>query len=152
MMKHRLPSTLFVCFVIFFPLLPGCLGVQPSLPEKHTFVLDVSRQSESVPPQSEAVLRIRTFGISPQYEGRGFVYRTGDLSYQSDFYNEFLTSPGSLIAEQVRQWLADSGIFGQVVDFSGQVAPTHILKGKVIDLYGDYSRGTQPRAALEIEF
>ena len=31
-----------------------------------------------------------------------------------------------MITEEVRQWLADSGLFEQVVDFVGQVTPTQV--------------------------
>jgi cholesterol transport system auxiliary component len=74
------------------------------------------------------------------------------MSYESDFYNEFLTSPEPMITEEVVKWLAASGLFEQIVDVSGQVAPTHILEGEILDLYGDYSRGTQPKAIMDIRF
>lgn len=148
-MKHKKSLSFFLVAVLtLFLLLAGCMGRK--YVEKRTFLLDVSRNGAVSPSESNGVLRVRTLRVSPQYENKGFVYRTGDMSYRSDFYNEFFTSPDSMITEKVREWLAGSGLFQNVVDFSGQVEPTHILEGEVIDLYGDYARGTQPRAVLAI--
>ena len=135
-------------FVLTF-ILSGCVSRQ--YVERQTFALEVSRD-EAATSQSEAILRIRTLRVSPRYEGKRFVYREESMSYETDFYNEFLTSPDMMITEEVRQWLADSGLFGQVVDFSARVDPTHILEGTVTDLYGDFSERNQPRAALQMEF
>ncbi len=72
------------------------------------------------------------------------------MSFRSDFYNGFFTPPDALITGQVLEWLTASGLFQQVVDFTSPVDPTHILEGELTDLYGDFSEGSQPRAALGI--
>jgi cholesterol transport system auxiliary component len=150
MMKKNERLITAVAVVALTLMLSGCMSRQ--YVEKRTFALDVSR-GETVTGENEAILRVRTFRASPRYEGKKFVYRGESLSYESDFYNEFLTSPDTMITEEVRQWLADSGLFQQVVGFSGQVQPTHILEGTITDLYGDFSeRGSPPRAALQMEF
>ena len=131
-------------------ILSGC--VSRKYVERSSFVLEVSRP-EVVSSRTATILRVRTLRVSPRYEGKRFVYRGESLSYKTDFCNEFLTSPDTMITEEVREWLADSGLFQQVVDFSGQVEPTHILEGTITDLYGDSSeRGSPPRAALQMEF
>jgi len=150
MMKKNDRLISAVAVVALTLMLSGCMSRQ--YVERQTFALDISR-GETATAESEAILRVRTFRISPRYEGKRFVYRGESLSYESDFYNEFLTSPDTMITEEVRQWLADSGLFQQVVGFSGQVQPTHILEGTITDLYGDFSeRGSPPRAALQMEF
>jgi hypothetical protein len=47
-----------------------------------------------------------------------------------------------------------SGLFKEVVDYTGQVEHTHVLEGEVIDLYGDYSErgGSRSKAVLAIAF
>jgi len=131
-------------------LLSGCMSRK--YVERRSYALEISRDQVASSSETEAVLRVRNFRVSPRYEGKRLVYRSEDGSYESDFYNEFLTSPDTMITEEVRQWLAGSGLFQQVVDFSGQIEPTHILEGTVTDLYGDFSEGSQPRAALQMEF
>jgi uncharacterized lipoprotein YmbA len=138
---------LFVLFLLF----AGCVSVKKSFPEKRNFILDVSRSGE---PQSSVVgpvLRIRKLRISPRFEGKGFLYRKGDLSYESDFYNEFLVPPNSVLTEELRQWLASSGLFRHVIDSGSQLEATHVFEGTVAALYGDYRNLTLPKAILGIE-
>ncbi|MBW2057559.1 MAG: membrane integrity-associated transporter subunit PqiC [Deltaproteobacteria bacterium] len=149
MTKKSTLSVFLAGLLVFLSVLPGCLS--RSYVEKHTYMLDVSRDGEVAPPENGIVLRVRKLRISPQYEGTGFVYRTGDLSYQSDFYNEFFTSPDSMITEEVLAWLAKSGLFQHVVDYTDQMESTYVVEGTITDLYGDYSRGTQAKGVMAVE-
>ena len=83
---------------------------------------------------------------------KSFVYRRGDLTYESDFYNEFLISPGVMIAEEVNKWLAQSGLFQHVISSSSLIEPTFFLEGVVRALYGDYRGNHSPEAVLEVQF
>jgi cholesterol transport system auxiliary component len=153
----RCHRRLYLCVVFFahLTLLTGCFrtsDVARYSKQRQTFVLNVSRPSGSPLHKIGAVLRIRRFRVLPPYEGERFVYRTGDLTYESDYYNRFLLDPSSMITEEVGQWLVDSGLFRSGVDFAEYEGPTYILEGSVTALYGDYSRGIQPKAALQIEF
>ncbi len=149
-MRDKTRLTLACTVLVSFALLTGC-APKKSFPEKRYYVLDVSRPSGSSPPAEKAVLTVRRFRVSPRYEGKGLVYRRRELSYESDFYNEFLISPGSLLAEEVRQWLAASGLFQNVVDTSSYMEATHILEGNVAALYGDYRERGSPRAVLDVQ-
>jgi ABC-type uncharacterized transport system auxiliary subunit len=151
MMKRIKTLAICILAVVTVPFLVlGCMGRRHV--EKDTFVLDVSRSAAGSLSGSDAVLRVRTLRVSPRYEGKGFVYRTGDLSYKSDYYNQFFAQPDAMITEEVREWLERSGLFRQVLDYTAQVEHTHILEGEVLDLYGDFSRGIQPKASLGMEF
>jgi len=150
MKRTRSWSISLMAVLALFLLLAGCMGRR--YVEKRTFLLDVSRDGTVSTAERNVVLRVRTLRVSPRYEGKGFVYRMANFNYESDFYNEFFTSPDSMITEEVRQWLAESGLFQQVVDFSSPVNPTHILEGTVMNLYGDFSEGSQPGAVLGIQF
>ena len=44
---------------------------------------------------------------------------------------------GSMIAEEVREWVAGSGLFQNVANASGRVEPDHLLEGRITALYGD---------------
>jgi uncharacterized lipoprotein YmbA len=153
-MKKRTPGWIgfwTVCLTVVL-ILVGCAG--RSAVERSTFVLDVARSGEASASGSDGVLRVRTLRVSPKYEGKGFVYRSGDLLFETDYYNQFFTPPDTMITEEVRDWLLSSGLFRQVVDYTGQAEHTHILEGEVLELYGDYSErgGSRPKAALGIEF
>ncbi len=151
-MTRRINSfSVFVIVAFVLPFLAaGCMKRQ--YVERDTYALDVSRPGSTSSVETDAVLRVRTLRVSPRYEGKSFVYRSGDLSYQSDYYNQFFASPDIMITEEVRKWLEGSGLFRQVFDYTGQAEHTHVLEGEVTDLYGDFSRGTQPKAVMDIRF
>ncbi len=152
-MKQKIPLTLlFIGIFAMFPLLIGCVNLERSYPEKRYFILDVSRDKDVSSPDTETVLKVRRFRVSPKYEGKGFVYRLKDLSYESDFYNEFFISPASLLTEEIRKWVAGTGLFQHVVDPSSYMDPNYVLEGAVTSLYGDYGVSTAPKAILEMQF
>lgn len=151
-MKQTISCCLSAGILALLPLLAGCLNVEKSFPEKRYFILDVPRHGNLHLRGEGVVLRVRKFHVSPRYRGKGFVYRKGDLSYESDFYNRFFILPSSLITEEVSQWLASSGLFQNVVSTTSQLETTHVLEGVVNALYGDYSRQSPARAVLEIQF
>ena len=113
-------------------------------------MIEASRGDAAGSARNEAVLYVRDMAVSPRYDGAGFVYRLGEAEYTTDFYNRFLTSPDLLVTQEVRDWMLDAGLFGQVIHGGSLVSPTHALEGRVNALYGDYS--VQPsKAVLEIE-
>jgi cholesterol transport system auxiliary component len=140
-----------IAVLVAVTVLNGC-APKKSYPERRYYVFDISRPEEAFSPPHDAVLSVRRFRVSPRYEGKGFVYRDGDLSYQSDFYNEFLISPGSLLTEEVRQWLVSSDLFQHVVDSSSHMEAAYFLEGNVTALYGDYREVASPTAVLDIQF
>ncbi len=143
----------FVIYIFVFALLPflnGCLNLERGYPEKRYFVLDVSRDKKNSNSSSGVAITVRRFSISPQYEGKGLIYKLSDLNYVSDFYNEFFVLPVSVLTEEVQQWMVGSGLYSSVVTPSSYIEPTQVLEGKVTALYGDYSEGTSHKAVLEI--
>jgi cholesterol transport system auxiliary component len=148
-------KTLLIFFIGHFSLLfllAGCFNINKSYPLKHYFVLNAARNQKVSPSPSNGVLKIQRFRVSPQFDGQDFVYKKGNLNYESDFYNEFFIPPGLMIAENVEKWLARSGLFKYVMGFSSPVKPTFELEGVVSALYGDYSGSEAPKAVLEIQF
>ena len=148
-------TTILMVFIGYFSLssiLTGCFNVNKNYPVKHDFVLSASRSETFSPSASNGILKIQRFYVSPRFNGQGFVYKTGPLSYESDFYNRFFIPPGEMIAEDVGKWLSGSGLFKYVMDFSSPVEATFELSGVVSALYGDYSNMGTPKAVLEIQF
>ena len=133
-------------------LLAGCGSLEKPYPVKKDYVFEVSRPGGTAPTDAAAILLIRRFRTAPPYENQGFVYRTGELQYESDFYNVFFSPPAALLADQTRQWLEASRLVGLVVGPGLQAEPTHSLEGQVYALYGDYRRPDEPRAVLGIQF
>jgi cholesterol transport system auxiliary component len=130
--------------------LGGCVsGLTKPAPEKRQYVLTAARPTREPPAANGLVLLMRRFTIDPAYQDRGIVTRTDAVSMQSDFYNEFFIDPAQLVSGQISAWLAACGLFSEVVGPTSALAPTHVLEGHVVKLYGDLS-GT-PSAVLELQ-
>jgi len=130
----------------------GC-GLKKPPADKRQFVLDVSRPQASggSAPADGILLNIRSVRVSPLYEGAGFVYRKKDGTFEEDFYNEFFSTPGYLITEELRQWMSGASFVKQVLDGDSLDLATHVLVSRVNALYADFA-ASPPNAVLEIEF
>lgn len=129
-------------------VLSGCVSFAKSFPDKHYYALDVTRQGEPGVPVSGAVLDMRGLVVSPRFEGKELVYRTGDTRYESDFYNAWFVSPSAMLTHQVQNWLSNAGLFESVVATSSYLDATHILEGTVTALYGDYRQQGEQKAVV----
>jgi cholesterol transport system auxiliary component len=130
--------------------LGGCVsGLTKPAPEKRQYVLTATRPSREPPAANGLVLLMRRFTVDAAYQDRGIVTRTDSVSAQSDFYNEFFIDPAQLLSGQIMAWLAASGLFSEVVGPTSALAPTHVLEGHVVKLYGDLSGS--PTAVLELQ-
>lgn len=138
--------------LLAFLLLPGCVSLKREPPRKRMFGLEVERPSALRLRAEGVVLRIRTARIALQYDSRGFVYRRGDGTWESDFHNEFFASPAALMTEQVRRWLVRPPGALRVVGEIDRERATYILSIRVNALFGDYPDEGSRRAVLEMEF
>jgi cholesterol transport system auxiliary component len=100
----------------------------------------------------DAILRVRDVRVAPAFEGRGFVYRTSEFGYSSDFYHEFFIAPRAQFSEQTRRWLGASGLFRIVIDPASKMDATQTIEGNVSELYGDFRDPSAPKAVLAVEF
>ena len=151
MNKSFLIISILALFILF-PLLTGCVNLDKSYPAKRYFILEASRNKDVVSHETEKTLTVRRVRVTPKYEGKGLVYRLSELSYESDFYNEFFISPASMLTEEIRKRLAESGLFNHVVGTASILDSIYILEGTVTSLYGDYRVKSSPKAVLEIQF
>src|SRR5574341_1687118 len=152
-MRKQSVLFLFLSWVLLFLTITGCATLEKNYPERTYYIFNISNEDKNLTPISgEGVLEIRRFEISPSFASREFVYRNGDLSYDTDFYNQFFRTPASLITEEVRKWLSESGQFKYVVDSSNNVDANHILEGNVSELYGDFRTPNTPKAVMGIQF
>jgi len=142
-------------FWLWFGLMPafffsgGCNNTDDA---RSSYLLDVKRTGKASGVYRDTILAVKEFDVSPRFRDKALVYRTGKFKYESDYYNEFLTWPGKLVGEEARQWLGASGMFGSVVKYGDVSNPTHVLKGDVTELYGDFSEESNPRAVIGIKF
>jgi len=146
-------TLLLICSLMLLVLiLTGCATLEKNYPQREYYIFNISNNAHNSSPVSGTVLEVRRFEISPSFSTREFVYRKGDLSYESDFYNQFFRPPSALVTEEVRKWLSESGQFKYVVDSSNNVEPDYVLEGNVSELYGDFRATNEPKAVLGIQF
>lgn len=143
---------LFRQIVLVLALCTGCVGIEKSYPDKRYFVLEAPANPTTSNPSTNETLQVSNIRVSPRYADRGFVYRTSEAGYESDFYNQFLVAPASLITEEVRKGLIGSQLFKYVIGASNQSQPSYVLEGTVNALYGDFRNPNSPKAVLEMEF
>jgi len=148
-MMARSKTAAGTCLAVIMMCPTGCLDLKKSYPEKRSFVLDVGAPPQETPANGAIVLKINKLHVSPLFAGRAMVYRVADLQYESDFYDEWFVAPGTLVTQQVHQWLSRSAGFETVVVGTNHVEPTHLLEGTVTEFYGDFRAA--PRAVLGLE-
>ena len=130
----------------------GCVSLERSYPDKRYFVIEIRGDGKTATSDGDRVLLISNLHISPRFGDTSFVYRTSDTAYESDFYNQFLSSPATMIGEELRKRLAASPVFKFVIGPSSQLTANYVLEGSVNALYGDFRKLNAPAAVLELEF
>jgi cholesterol transport system auxiliary component len=137
--------------LLLLVFLSGCVSLEKSYPDRRYFALELA-QGKSPNSTSDRILSVASPRISPRYADRSFIYRTSTAAYEADFYNQFLTAPDSMIAEELRKGLAASELFKYVVGPSNSLQPNYVLEGTINALYGDFRDPSRPAAVLEMEF
>jgi len=130
----------------------SCLNTQSIYPEKKYYLLETIQRPVPAKVTPREVLRIAKFRMSPAFTGKGFIYKKNKITYDTDFYNEFLVSPDIMLAEIVRKWFDSTGLFMRVTSSPGHFKEKFILEGAVTAMYGDYSDKKRPLAVLNIQF
>jgi len=125
----------------------GCGSVlERQLPEKQRFVLAPGRPDPVSGPRAGA-LRVGVVRVSSPFANRGFVRRSGEKTFASDFYNEFAAPPGTLLRDVLVSWLREDTHFTTVV--RGSEAPADwLLVVDLESLYGDHRVAAAPEATI----
>jgi uncharacterized lipoprotein YmbA len=119
--------------------LSGCSFSRPA-PVKNTFMLDPTLPSPAAAAKP-ATLRIGAVNVAAPYRDRSFVYRTGELQFESDFYHEFFVAPASMLSQATGRALDSAKVFARVVPAgSAPEEGDYVLEAFVSDLYADARR------------
>jgi len=125
------------------------LGGKPL--DKRYYQISPERTSTTVAQPRAETLKVRRLAVSDIYNTRELVYRGPEGAIDSDFYNLFFVTPGSMLTTELRRWLTESGLFTHIVAPGSLIVPGLTLEGMINALYGDYS-GTAPAAVVEMQF
>jgi len=148
-MKIKIILALVLCSAV---VIVGCSPGGGPVAERQYFLLEVQREGKAYPAPKDIILTVRPFALAPGYDSKALTYRTGDLQYESDYYNQFITDVGQQVAEQTRKWLSQSGYFAHVVPPGSSMSATYILEGNINHLYGDFRRKSNAQANVSITF
>lgn len=129
-------------------LITGCLS-RPPLVKQH-FAFAIPPLTSAKPPANAPVLAIRRLSVSSPFDGISLVYRTGQFSYETDPYAEFLAPPADVLRAPLRQYFQASGLFGDVTQQGSALRPNLLVEITVEQLYGDFRNRADPQAVLEV--
>jgi cholesterol transport system auxiliary component len=130
--------------------LGGCsLLPQPAYVQRFVWPLVVRRPTVSPSRTGGKVLVVREIRPGPGLDQAGVQWLRADGSLHVDFYNQWAVPPAEGITDDLRRWLAGSGLFSAVVGSDSGVTPDLVLEGEVTAFLGDPAQ-RQARAALAI--
>jgi len=130
----------------------GCVDLKASYPDRRFYTLEASRTGALRSPAPGTVLRVRRLTASKLCDGSELVTRTGESTYETDFYNVFFVPPAMQVGEQTQRWLSGAGLFGSVVGTGSSLPETHVLEGNLVALHGDLTHGDMAAAVIELQF
>jgi cholesterol transport system auxiliary component len=130
-------------------LLTGCLA-RPHL-DQQSFIFAPPAPSAAKVAAGSRVLAIRTLQVASPFDGRAFVYRTGEFSYDRDPYAEFMTPPAEGLVSPICGRMREAGLFGAVAEAGSALKPNTLVEIHVGQLYGDF-RPAENAAVLAMRF
>jgi cholesterol transport system auxiliary component len=131
-------------------VLTGC-SVLPQTPyvQRRDWPLDVRRSSVSPRNPRGRVLLVRSVRAAPGLEARGMQWLQRDGSVHVDFYEQWAVPPAQAVEDDLRQWLADAGLFSAVVAPGSRLNADFVLEGELDVFIADLNAGVG-RVALAV--
>ncbi len=140
-----------VLVAVIAATLVGCGLSRPS-PVKQTYLIRVQPPAQQTAAPRPATLKIGAIQVAAPFRGRSLVYRLSELSYESDFYNEYFVAPAAMVTDATGSWLAAAGIFRDVVPAAVNASGDYVLEGFVSEFYGDDRDKSKPAAVITAKF
>lgn len=129
-------------FVFGAAMLAGC-SVLPQAPhvQQRDWPLDVRRTPPLPPKPRGRVLLVRNVRAAPGLEVRGLQWLQSDGSVHVDFYEQWAVPPAQAVEDDLRQWLANSGLFSAVVAQGSRLSADFVLEGELNTFIADLTAG-----------
>jgi len=132
-------------------LLTACSAVTRPSPVRQTFLLAPKVPPAVAQPQT-AALRVGVVNVAAPFRGKAFVYRLGDLRFETDFYVEFLVPPAAMLTEQTTRALVSARPFTRIAGPGAAADADWVLDGFASALYADTRNEGKPTAELSITY
>jgi len=140
-----------ILLLILIAAFYGCAKLDKDYPARDYYTLSVQRPPGNFGNEIDKICEFTRMNISPNFNGREFVYKLDDSKFDSDFYNQFFSPPAVLLSVEVGRWIESSKIFKNVIDPFTPIHPNYALYGTIKELFGDFSK-SKPEAVLSIKF
>lgn len=143
--------TVFIMAAVLAVCAGGC-GVQPQpAPSNSFFMLNVQPDAAPIDAASAACLTLRSVTVRPQFAGVALVYRTGELTYEKDYYNQFLAVPDQQFGDILAEWLRSADVR---VCADGRTDGTQrlTLEPHLEAIYADFRNPSAPAAYARMRF
>jgi len=130
--------------------LGGC-SLLPQTPyvQRRDWPLDVRRGTIVLPRRGGRVLLVRSVRAGPGLDERGLQWLQRDGSVHVDFYEQWAVPPAQAVEDDLRQWLADAGLFSAVVSAGSRMNADFVLEGELNAFAADLNAGVA-RVALAV--
>jgi cholesterol transport system auxiliary component len=131
--------------------LAACSAITRPAPVRQTFLIAPPAVSPVAQPQPGA-LRVGNISVAAPFRGKSFVFRVDELRYETDFYDEFLVPPASMLTDQTTRALARARPFTRIAGPGATADAEFVLDGFVSALYADMREAGKPAADLAITY
>ena len=130
--------------------LVGCslLPSQPNV-ERRDWPLVVRRPVTLPPRRNGKVLLVRAVSAAPQLDSRGLQWLRQDGSVHVDYYEQWAVAPADAVDDDLRQWLAASGLYAAVLSPGSRAPADLVLEAELTSFIVDPPAGVA-RAALAV--
>jgi ABC-type uncharacterized transport system auxiliary subunit len=109
--------------------------------QRRDWPLAVSR-SQALPPRPGGrTLLVRSIQAGPGVEVRGLRTQEADGSVRTSFYEQWAVPPADAVDDDLRRWLAASGLFAAVVAPGSRLTADLALEGELTVLHADLPGG-----------
>ncbi|MCB1159046.1 MAG: hypothetical protein H7A25_17955 [Leptospiraceae bacterium] len=126
--------------------------LQKEYPKKKYFILEASKEKVPQYPEKFRTLKVINFRTSSLFEPKGFVYKYQDISYEIDFYNEFLINPNQIFTEETGNYLMATGLVKNLANHSRMISSEFFLEGYISELSGEFIEENSPKASIGLDF
>ncbi len=133
-------------------LFAACSSFNPP-PKPRYFTLDPGRTASLEAlrtANSRATAAVSFVDVAAPFAADGFVYQTGNHSWEVDPYNQFLVSPADMMTSVLRSWTRESGLYGEVAAPGAGGGQDVYIDCDLTELYGDF-RTSRPTAVLTLQ-
>ncbi len=134
-------------------LLNGCLSsFTKQTPQIH-YMFSGPSMTGSRYYSSTKTLQVLPMRVVLQFASNGFVYRTGQTTYLSDYYHVFFIPPEERLTQLTAASISQHHSFGAVGDAQNPlINSSYFLTGTINALYADYQNKQRPQAVLSIRY